>query len=544
MKKIISVLLSVLFISALFSGCKDNDKQIDLIYPFFGKINSYDPQVASTADEYLLIENCFEGLVRTDDNGNIHPGCASSWDISSDGLTYTFHLQKGLKWHVYDEALQKFGEDYNPEITANDFVFALRRAADKSTNSPLFPTISSIVNAPKIHAGSMKKSSLGVTAVDNYTLRIKLSSSDAGFLQALSTAVAMPCNEKFFNSTNGRYGLTTAYTMFNGQFRLKTITDNSYILKNNTNYAGPSPAKAADVTLKIVGPDESLASQLISGYYDAAYLRGYESTEINGKKGITAMPYSNITWALTMNSAAGGLLEYKNARRALTLSLSEPNFENYPYLTNAKGIIPPTCTVNDKPFTEQSSAVAYSPNHQEAVSVWKETAKTAGIYSEEFILLAPSSMEDVAKELVQGIQKSICAISNINNKKTAYSIKLEIITESELKAKVYSGDYDIALYPFESTASSPVSFLKSFSAVNLTGFDADSFNKAIASAESAGADKLVSACNKCERELINSFCYAPLFYESNYYTMAKNVSNVSFHAGTGRVSFVYATRKS
>lgn len=67
MKKIISVLLSILLIAALFTGCADKDEQIDLIYPFSGKINSYDPQVASTADEYLLVENCFEGLIRTDD---------------------------------------------------------------------------------------------------------------------------------------------------------------------------------------------------------------------------------------------------------------------------------------------------------------------------------------------------------------------------------------------------------------------------------------------------------------------------------------------
>ncbi len=53
----------------------------------------------------------------------------------------------------------------------------------------------------------MKSSKLGVKAIDDYTLEIKLKSADSGFLNVLSTAIAMPCNEDYFNATKGRYGL-------------------------------------------------------------------------------------------------------------------------------------------------------------------------------------------------------------------------------------------------------------------------------------------------------------------------------------------------
>lgn len=175
------------------------------------------------------------------------------------------------------------GEDYNPEITAEDFVFGLQRAADDLTQSPLFATISAIENANEIHSGYKDESELGVYASDKYTLQINLAAADDDFLQTLSTAVAMPCNREFFNSTNGRYGLDLKYTMFNGQFVLTSVLETSYIMKANTAYAGPSPAKASDLTLKIVGSDESVADKLVSGYYDAAYLRGYESDKA-GKK--------------------------------------------------------------------------------------------------------------------------------------------------------------------------------------------------------------------------------------------------------------------
>lgn len=542
MKKFISVLICLTLIVSLFAGCSGGEEKIDLIYPFSGKINSYDPQVASTSDEYMLAENCFEGLVRSDDEGNITPGCASSWDVDDGGTSYTFHLQKGLKWYVYKKVLEQYGDDYSPEITAHDFVFALRRAVAPETGSPLYSTISSIEGAPQIHSGHRNVDSLGVYAIDDYTLRINLSAPDAGFLQALSTAAAMPCNEEFFNGTNGRYGLSTDYTMFNGQFMLNVITEKSYILKKNDKYAGPSPAIAADVTFKIVDPDEALSPQLISGYYDAAYIRGYESIDAGKKKGVNLMPYSNIAWAFVFNEKSG-ILEYKNARKALSIALSALDYEKYPYLTDAKGIIPPTCTVNGKAYTEQSSDVTYGLNHDEAINLWKSAASGASIYTSELTVIAPEKMESIAKELIQGIQKSICTVSNIDGKKASYTIKLELMTESELKAKAYSGEYDIALYPFEATTSSPVSFLQEFLDVNLSGFDTAGFDLALSRAHSASADNLVSACSSAEKELVNSFCYVPLFYESSYYATAKGVSNVVFHPGTGRVSFIYATRK-
>ncbi|MDE6124249.1 MAG: hypothetical protein K2G22_03350, partial [Eubacterium sp.] len=133
MKKIVCVLLTLITITAVFAGCGSQTEYMDLIYPFSGNINSYDPQVASTADEFLLIENCYEGLVRCDDDGNIIPGCAESWEISEGGLKYTFHLQKALRWYIYDKVAKRMGEKYNPEITAFDFAFALQRAADPNT---------------------------------------------------------------------------------------------------------------------------------------------------------------------------------------------------------------------------------------------------------------------------------------------------------------------------------------------------------------------------------------------------------------------------
>ena len=86
--------------ATIFSGCSSNSGKIDFIYPFSGKVSSFDPQVAKTADEFLIVENCFEGLVRVNDDGKVQAGVAKTWDISDDGKVYTFHLRQGAKWNV------------------------------------------------------------------------------------------------------------------------------------------------------------------------------------------------------------------------------------------------------------------------------------------------------------------------------------------------------------------------------------------------------------------------------------------------------------
>ncbi|MDE5996364.1 MAG: hypothetical protein K2G56_05540, partial [Eubacterium sp.] len=70
---------------------------------------------------------------------------------------------------------------------------------------------------------------------------------------------------------------------------------------------------------------------------------------------------------------------------------------------------------------------------------------------------------------------------------------------------------------------------------NVTGFDESKFTDALNNAQSANT---AAACLDCERKLIDTHCYIPLFYESRYYANAKGVSGIQFHPGSGRVSFV------
>lgn len=540
-KKIISICLCILLIALTISGCSSGSEKLDMIYPFDGAINSYDPQVAATQDEFLIAENCFEGLVRTMDDGAVKPGVATDWSISDDGKTYTFHLRQGAKWHISDSVVEMMGEDWNPDITAHDFLFALRRSASSETGSSLFSLISNIVNAPSINAGKKSVSTLGVKAINDYTLEIRLTASDDSFLNSLSTAVCMPCNEAFFNRTGGRYGLGTVYAISNGQFYVKSQLESSFILKKNEEYVGESPAKITDLTLNVMSEErkQKLVKNIKDGYYDAAYISGSEYEELEGQNGITATPYSNTTWSLLINNL---VLPDAKMRKALCLGLSKTDLSGNKYLSNATGVTPPSCMIGNKTVSGLKNDLTLKQDIESAKALWREGLKTTGLTQIDLTLITTEEMNPYAKKLVQGIQSSIGKITSYGNSSTvSFSLKIETLSLEELTLTVKKGEYDLALYPMEATQG-PVAFLSKIAEENLPRSSSKEFEKTLSKAKSASANAAQNACVTCEKALIGTYSFMPVFYESGYYIMANGVKDVQFHPGSGRVSFVYAKR--
>lgn len=542
-KSTTAFLLCLALCAALFSGCSGRDGQLDIIYPITGSINSYDPQVAATQDEFLIAENCYEGLVRLEDDGTIKPGIASDWSCSADGKTYTFHLKSGVKWHISDAVKELMGQNWNPDITAKDFVFALQRAVKPETQCPLYASVSNIHNASDINAGKKKASSLAVKAQDDYTLTIQLDSADSAFFSTLSCAVAMPCNEAFFNATKGRYGLGTQYALFNGQFYVESQLESSYILDKNEQYTGVNPTKVDNITLNIKNENSKVVENLISGYYDAAFISGSEYEQIDEKDGITATAYSNITWTLLIN-ASGGNLSEKKLRQAICLGLSKADVSGSKYLSAATGISPPSTTIGGAAITSAKQDISVKQDTEQAKALWREGLSVTGSSAVSLTVITTQEMDEYAKKMVQGLQGSIGTITSYGeDSSVAFSLKIETMTKEEMDAKIAADEYDIALYPIEAASQNPISFLSEIVSNNYTNINSTAVQDALSAAENAVASDAATACLNCEKALISTYSVLPVFYESSYYAMAKGVSGVQFHPGSGRVSFVEAKRE-
>ena len=130
--------------------------------------------------ESFIQIDIFEGLVHPGPDGTLRPGVAESWQVSDDGLTYTFKLRPDAVW-----------SDGSP-LTAKDFIYSWARMVDPATASNYAFILWPIKNAELITKGELTKDELAAEAVDDHTLKVTLRAPTAYFLQMLMHHSAYP----------------------------------------------------------------------------------------------------------------------------------------------------------------------------------------------------------------------------------------------------------------------------------------------------------------------------------------------------------------
>lgn len=125
--------------------------------------------------------------------------------MSPDGLVYTFVI-KDSQWSVQKSKAEDNHWKVGTPVTAQDFVFGMRRAVQPSTGSKLAEELFCIQNAEQINQGLLPVEELGVKALDDKTLEITLLYPDSTFPAKTTTTPYMPCNQAFFEYTGGAMG--------------------------------------------------------------------------------------------------------------------------------------------------------------------------------------------------------------------------------------------------------------------------------------------------------------------------------------------------
>jgi oligopeptide transport system substrate-binding protein len=180
--KITQVLRAVAVAGALALGAVGAAQAVTLNTMNGSEPGSIDPHKASGDWENRIIGDYIEGLVAEDAMAEAIPGQAESWEVSEDGLVYTFHLRDGIQW-----------SDGVP-VTAGDFEYAFRRLFDPATASEYAYLQFPIKGGSEIAEGTIPVDSpeFGVKAIDDQTLEITLEGPTPYFLQALTHYTAYP----------------------------------------------------------------------------------------------------------------------------------------------------------------------------------------------------------------------------------------------------------------------------------------------------------------------------------------------------------------
>lgn len=543
-KRIVSVLLICILLTLSLSGCFGKTKAGKTFsMPVTDEPTSLDPQIADSNAERLVVSNCYEGLVTVGADGTIHNGVAESYSVSDNGLIYTFKLRQDAHWALYSGHKALLGENYketfDKTVYAQDFVFALQRAVDPQTGSPDAYLFSAISGAQAIFTGAAPASSLGVQALDNFTVQITLSYADDNLLYALTSPGAMPCDEEFFNLTNGRYGLEAGYTLGNGPFHVSSWQEKTLIkMVKNEDYNGETDVKPSSLTLYYNEDASKIPEKMAAGTYDAAFLSKTQFDSLEDTSDLTVQPLENTTQSLIFNQRNTSLAN-ENLRKALCYAADLSDFsalgEN---IERATGLVPPYCKIGADAYRQEGQSAKLLPyDAARAKSCFEEALLELGASSVELEILCTEEDSDFIRKIVQNWQKVLGV---------KFVTTLKIVSQTELEAEVADGNFTVALYPLTATSVMTADFLETaFSSDNLFGFTDANYTSMLSRLRTSASDfsALRTACSAAEDYLLQHAVILPLFYQESYFVTSNDTAGIYFYSSEDYVYFIDATKK-
>lgn len=521
LKKIISLTTAVIMLCLCLASCGDDESTV-LFMPVESAAGTLDPQIASDITALIMVRNCFEGLVRKNSDGEIVPGVAESWDISSDGKTYTFYLRKDAKWHLTSNAQEelegKLPEDFDLSVTADDFVFGLTRALDSDTGSWSAFLLGNIVNAGK------ENKKPGIRAIDRYTLEIKLSVSQSNFLEILTEPVCMPCNETFFNACTGRYGRYIKYLLTNGPFYVSRLYEDSYRINKNPDYVGDFVPSTDAVWLYCNSDRTSVVEKLQDGDYSCALLSSYEYDSLTVTEDMTVTESSNVLRCFVMN-LDDEVVSNANIRRALSAATDNARVAENAGMTPAEGIVP-SCSC-DREIENHPEAY----DEEKAPSYFSKGLEELGTDSVTVEILCEKCYENTVKLLIQQWQK----ILGIR-----LTVTIRTCMATELKSEVKKGNYQIAFDSIESQSDSAWGFFASFtenSPYNSTGYTNSKIPGYLFELYSGDGENYAAVYGKIEKLLLSASFILPIWEENSCFVTNSASENIVFLTGSDKIYF-------
>ncbi len=538
MKRFLSLALAIMMIFSLAS-CSDDGAGGSISYALDDSPSTLDPQYAGDTSAQIVINNIFEGLVRISGDGEIVPGIAESWEVSPDGLTYTFKLKQDTKWKCPNAIKKEFGEEFYNKfnvapVTAHDFVFSMQRAVSPEINSSLAHRLFAIVNATEIYSGKLDVSSLGVSAPDDYTLVINLREKCSDMLQRLSEGVFMPCNRDFYEAMNGRYGLTYKHILCNGPFYITAWDSSSQlIIRKNSEYVRVDDVIPSSVVFSFTSDLKTIVNKLEAQALGAALLPPDCKTPENT---VISKEDENSVYGFIFNCSDSNLKNAK-VRKALCSSVDRSLFEFESINgTPVTGFVPKSCSAGSHNYRaavgSQTPELAF--DKKSASALWNAGLSELGKDTVSITVLCPETLDSAVRRQLQ-IWQQVMGVS--------LAITIENTTADEITEAVSKGEYQIALSGIESEYESAVDFFASLRNGGVFRFKSEDFGMIIDRLLQVEEDsELLGGCFTAENFILQQgICY-PLCSRSSRFVTAEDVEGITINGSENTVSFIGAKR--
>lgn len=463
-----------------------------------GEPRSLDPQLADDTYSFQVIRDLYEGLTAEDRAGVIVPGAASSWTIDSTGTIYTFQLRPDGAWSD------------GSRVVADEFVQGLRRAVDPRTASGSAGTLSIIKGATEIIAGRKNTSELGVTALGNAIVQIKLVHPAPFILEILSQPTAAPLHA---NSGSEKPGdpATKQNSVTNGAYLLTEHVPGSFIeLARNPHYW--NAAKVGIDKVRYINA-ESEATELreyLAGELDLTFTIPAQDLERLSKQYPTEVQTAPFlgTLYLALNLASPPLKDNRDLRQALSMSVDREIIADRIIM----GVTPAYSFVAQGVAGYKQAIYSWSTlNHDQKLAKAKRLYELAGYSPKRPLRLRLYFNQD------EGIRRVMIAIAG--SWRQNLGIESELISDEFrvfLTGRMNKSRWDVARLGWTADYDDPSSFLDVFerdSNQNDPGYKSLQFDELLNRAESeAEFQERMNLLNDAEKMMLEDYPIVPIYF--------------------------------
>lgn len=267
-----------------------------------------DPAINSAIDGANMIYHAYECLLTLDENGQLQPGQAETWETSEDGLTWTFHLRDGLKWSD------------GSAFTANDFVYSWKRVCDPLVAAPYAETVLGMVKGyEEAIAGNLD--ALAVSAPDDKTLVVELNAPCSFFGSLAAFATLSPVQQATVEANGDAWATAPETYVSNGPFYMTEWVPGSHItFSKNPNYWNTEAIKLD--SLKFVLMEDANAAYSAYQTGEVLLIKDVPTEEIPSLEGNAEFHVEPIigTYYLSMNTEREPF-NNPDVRKALSLAI-------------------------------------------------------------------------------------------------------------------------------------------------------------------------------------------------------------------------------
>lgn len=552
-KKLTAVVAPVLAVSMALTACSGSgEKEQTSTKPKDGEktekklaekqvLNLVEPQEIPTMDSskatdqvsFLVMNNVMEGLYRLDQNNKATPGVAESYKKSDDGKKYTFTLNKNSKWSNGDP------------VTANDFVFSWKRALDPNTAAEYAYIMYDIKNAKAVNEGKAAPDTLGVKAVDDYTLEVELENPVPYFIELTSFGTFYPLNEKFVKEQGDKFGLEANTTLYNGPFALSEWKhEEGWQMKKNAQYWDQKEVKLEEINVNVVKDIGTRVNLYESGQIDRALIGSEFVDKYKGSPEFLTEKTPS-TYFLRLNQQRNGqdtVFKNENLRKAVSMAFDKEGLANVILndgSTPADYFVPKEFVEgpDGKGFREENGDLLKT-DVKKAQEYWKKAQKELGKeeITVELLNYDTENAKKTGEYLKAELEKNLPGLT-VELKNQPFKQKLKLETDQ---------DYDMSYAGWGPDYLDPMTFIDMFvtnGSHNQSGYSNPKYDELVEKGKGellTKPEERWKALLEAEKILLDDAAIAPIYQRGDAIIEKPKVEGIVRHPVGGDYSYKWA----